>query len=288
MEKAPAKINLSLAVLGKRPDGYHDLETVFVSLDLSDTLYFSDAPRGEITLACTASEIPLGMENLVCRAADLLRKKYGITKGVHIRLEKHIPAAAGLGGGSSDAAAALRGLVRFWGIDAAARDMPAVAARLGSDVPFCLRGGTALGEGRGERLTPLSPCPDFHVVLANPGFGVSTAKVYQAYPQGTARPRTRTTELIRALRLGDRRQLVLYLENNLEAVTFQLYPQVGQLKEKMSAWGPSLMCGSGATVFTLFEDREKARALCLSLREEGIAAWLTKTAGEAKEGDADA
>lgn len=288
METAPAKINLSLDILGKRPDGYHDLRTVFVSLDLSDALYFTEAPRAGIILDCSAEGVPLGMENLVCRAADLLKRFYGIKKGVHIRLEKHIPVAAGLAGGSSDAAAALRGLVRFWGIDAAEQDLVALAARLGSDVPFCLRGGTALGEGRGERLTQLPPCPDFHVVLANPGFGVSTAEIFQAFRKDPAHTRTNTAELISALIPGDRHKLSLCLGNMLESVTFRLYPQVGRLKDKMSAWGPSLMCGSGSTVFTLFDDYKKARALCLSLKDENISSLLTKTAGETKETDKDA
>ncbi|MDW7651975.1 MAG: 4-(cytidine 5'-diphospho)-2-C-methyl-D-erythritol kinase, partial [Bacillota bacterium] len=176
-ENAHAKINLTLDILGKRPDGYHELRTVYQSLALCDTLRFLPSPDGSITLGCDVPGIPLSDDNLAIRAARMLGSHYGVTKGVHIELVKRIPMAAGLAGGSSDAAAALRGLVRFWQLPHEKDVLNALAARLGSDVPFCLAGGTAIGTGRGEQVTALPSCPHFYVVLSNPGFAESTAEV---------------------------------------------------------------------------------------------------------------
>ncbi|EEG76610.1 4-(cytidine 5'-diphospho)-2-C-methyl-D-erythritol kinase [Dethiobacter alkaliphilus] len=274
-EKANAKINLVLDVLGKRDDGYHEISTVFQSLDLSDTLTFESRSEG-IGLSSNAPALPLNKDNLIWQAAHLLQSHYGVSGGVHIHLHKRIPVAAGLGGGSSDAAAALRGLVRFWHLPWESEVLYALAAQLGSDVAFCLQGGTALGSGRGEILQPLPACPHFYVVLANPGFAVSTAKVYQAFvPDGPNR--TGAGGLVAALEAGAREEVKCGLENALERSTFSLYPKVRRLKERMQKTAPSLMCGSGPTVFALFDTKEDAAKLCEQLKAEGISAWLTET-----------
>lgn len=274
-EKAYAKINLTLSVVGKRPDGYHELCTIFQSLRLADTLHFSERQDGCISVACNIPTVPTDQQNLVWQAASLLRTHYQIKKGVHIDLDKHIPVAAGLAGGSSNAAATLRGLVRLWGLPS--EHLLSMAAQLGADVPFCLAGGTMLGTGRGEKLIPLAPCPLFYVVLANPGFPVSTAEVFGAYRLEADYLAPDTAGLIQAIGLKDRGGITSRLANVLESATFKLYPPVLHLKEQMCQFGPSLMCGSGATVYTLFHDKEAAENLCSFLRQSGVDAWLTQT-----------
>ena len=210
---APAKINLGLAILGRRADGYHDLLSVFEAISWSDRLTLSRAPEG-ITLACPGSDLPSGPENLVWRAADLVRRRFGISRGVRIVLDKRIPAGAGLGGGSSDAAATVRGLDRLWEIGASEDELAEVCAVLGSDVPFFLRAalggnGTAIVEGRGEIVTPLPAQETLHMVVAAPPVHVSTpwgVWAHQAAVQGgSGLPGTRR----RAERGPDRTRRIL-------------------------------------------------------------------------------
>lgn len=277
-EKAFAKINLILEVLHKRADGYHELRTVFQSLALHDLILLDDAPDGSISLACDAPGLPGSRENLAWRAADLLKEAAGVKKGAVITLVKRIPVAAGLAGGSSDAAAVLRGLVRLWKISLKKEEMMGLAARLGSDVPFCLAGGTALGTGRGETVRPLPACPAFYVVLANPGLAVPTAEVYQAYRPLPERKRPDTEGMLAAIYAGDSEGILSRLANDLEGPAFTLFPPVERLKKRMeAAGGPSLLSGSGATVFSLFRERKHAEKLYTELSREGVAAWLTET-----------
>lgn len=276
-EKAHAKINLTLDIIGKRSDGYHELRTIYQSLALCDTLTFSASSNGQISLVCNLAGVPLDENNLAYAAAELLRTHYRVKEGVFIEIKKKIPMAAGLAGGSSNAAAALRGLVRFWKLPHEPVVLNQLAARLGSDVPFCLRGGTALGTGRGEKVTPLPACPGFSVVLANPGFAVSTADAYRAYRQEENRIYPDTEGLIDALAVSDKAAIMQRLANVLESATFVLHPAVRELKRRMASAGTALMCGSGPTVFALFTDTQKAKSLYSSLCEEGIAAWLTET-----------
>ncbi|MBS4031883.1 MAG: 4-(cytidine 5'-diphospho)-2-C-methyl-D-erythritol kinase [Clostridiales bacterium] len=276
-EKAWAKINLTLDIIGKRPDGYHELLTVFQALALHDTLSLSRNNTGMITLSVGNAPLPTDGTNLAGRAARLLQKQYGIQEGVHIILDKKIPIAAGLGGGSSDAAAVLRGLVRLWRLPLERDTLYSLAETLGSDVPFCLEGGTALGRGRGEKVEILPPCPHFFVVLANPGFAVSTAAVYQAFRLHETRERPDTEAMCAAIASGDRSAVGAHLNNVLETATFPLFPKVGELKSRMSLAGSALMCGSGPTVFALFHDRGEAVELYRALQQEGCSAWLTQT-----------
>ena len=283
-EKAHAKINLILDVLGKRADGYHEIKTIFQSLSLADTLIFADNKSDNVSLTCTVVDLPLGQENLVWQAANLLREHYGVSDGVHIHLDKRIPVSAGLGGGSSDAAAALRGLVHFWALPHEPTVLTGLAAQLGSDVPFCLGGGTALGSGRGEHVEPLPSCPHFHVVLANPGFAVSTAKVYQGYVPDETRLRPDIDAMMAALEAKEKAGVMSKLANVLESSTFALYPKVQHVKARMQQAGPALMCGSGATVFALFATATEATRLHAALQKEGMSAWLTETKNNEKHG----
>ena len=170
-----AKINLGLRVLGRRADGYHEIRTVFQTVTLHDTLTFEPAPGGLLELACTDPTIPTDESNLILRAASLLRERYGVSRGARTRLEKSIPAGGGLGGGSSDAAAALLALNRLWNLGAGARELSELGARVGADVPFFLTGGTALGTGTGADVEPLEDAPKMPLVIVTPGVRVATA-----------------------------------------------------------------------------------------------------------------
>ncbi len=277
VERAHAKINLYLAVLDRRPDGYHELLTVFQSLKLHDTLKFAERADGRLKLICNAPDLSPGPDNLVWRAAELLRRHYGVSSGAEMQLEKNIPVAAGLGGGSSDAAAALRGLARLWRLPEEKEALYALAATLGADVPFCLRGGTALGSGRGDVLTTLPACPHYHVLLVNPGFAVSTARVYAELTLEEVRRHPDPARLFRAIGSGDRGQIGHLLYNALETATFRLFPEVAKLKKELAAGGPALMSGSGPTVFLLLEEHETALELAREAGEQGLRAWLTET-----------
>lgn len=276
-EKAYAKINLVLAVTARRTDGYHELQTIYQNLTLHDTLQLTSLAEDKIILTCDDPSLPVGPDNLVWRAAERLKRFFRISRGVHIKLQKRIPVAAGLAGGSSDAAAVLRGLVRLWHLPQEKEELVQLAAELGSDVPYCLFGGTALGTGRGEKITTLAPCPHFYVVLANPGFKVKTAEIYHSLTEADLEPGYDLTPMLRDLACGDRNGIVANLSNTLEAAAFRLSPAIRTLKDKLAQKAPSLMCGSGPTVFALFTAQEEAEEAALSLRREGTAVWLTET-----------
>jgi 4-diphosphocytidyl-2-C-methyl-D-erythritol kinase len=276
-EKAHAKINLFLGIKGRRPDGYHEIETVFQSLALHDVLRLETAADGGLSLSVSDSTLPVGPENLAWRAAALFKKHYGVTAGIKIHLVKKIPVAAGLGGGSSDAAAVLRGLCRLWRLRPARDDLCRLAADLGSDVPFCLEGGTALGRGRGEILERLAPLTRHFVVLANPGYHLSTASVYAAYCHETDPAHPGIEPICIALEDNDRERITGLLFNSLEAPAFRLRPDLIRFKAVMAARGAALLCGSGPTVFALFSHREEALSLYKELSGMGINARLTET-----------
>lgn len=256
--KAYAKINLVLDVLGTRDDGYHELETVMQTLELHDTIQLAPAPG--ITLQVEGAELPAGPGNLAYRAAFLLRERTGCRKGVVIRLQKRIPLAAGLAGGSADAAAVLRGLNRLWRLDLDEHRLGELAAEIGSDVPFCLRGGTALCRGRGEIVIPLPPLPQTCVVLVKPSFGVGTAEVYRRYDHLAAPRRPDCDTMLAAVRRSDIAGVAAHLGNALEQVTLGMHPELAVIKEELAATGAlgTLMSGSGPTVFGLYADYQVA------------------------------
>ncbi len=267
-EKAPAKINLSLDVLHKRADGYHEVEMVMTTVDLADRLELEELPRNTIIISSQAGYIPLDEKNLAFQAAQLLKERYGVRKGVYIHLDKKIPVSAGLAGGSSDAAAALRGLNRLWGLNLSAAELKALGAELGSDVPFCVEGGTAIARGRGERLEPIGSPPPCWFVLAKPPINVSTADIYGKLQAGAIKDHPHTAELLRAIRLRNYDLLCRSLGNVLEEVTMKLHPEVRHLKESMMRQGAEgcLMSGSGPTVFGMVWKESKAMRIYNGLR----------------------
>ena len=267
-EKAPAKINLSLDVLRKREDGYHEVEMIMTMVDLADRLEMEELPRDTIIISSQAGYIPLDEKNLAFQAAKLIKERYGVRKGVYIHLDKRIPVSAGLAGGSTDAAATLRGLNRLWKLNIPAEELRKLGEELGSDVPFCVTGGTAIARGRGERLTRIGSPPPCWVVLVKPPINVSTADVYGRFRVDRIRHRPQTDAMLRAIEEGDFPRLCGALGNVLEEVTIPMHPEVRNIKESMLRLGAdgALMSGSGPTVFALVQRESKLARIYNGLR----------------------
>jgi 4-diphosphocytidyl-2-C-methyl-D-erythritol kinase len=267
-EKAPAKINLLLDVIRKRDDGYHEVEMIMTMVDLADRLEMEELPRDQIVLSSQAGFIPLDEKNLAFQAARLIKERYNVSRGVYLHLDKRIPVAAGLAGGSSDAAAALRGLNRLWQLGLSMQELEALGAELGSDVPFCIRGGTAIARGRGEVLESISPPPQCWVVLAKPPINVSTADVYGKFKAHELQSHPSIPGMLDAIRRQSFQGMCEELGNVLETVTLGRYPEVRQIKECMVKLGADgvLMSGSGPTVFGLVAKETKLARIYNGLR----------------------
>lgn len=265
--KAPAKINLSLDVLYKRDDGYHELEMVMTTVDLADRLELELINDDRIIIYSQTRFVPDDDRNLAYKAAKLLKDRFNIKSGASITIEKNIPVAAGLAGGSSDAAAVLRGMNKLWDLGLTLDELAELGAEIGSDVSFCVYGGTALAKGRGEIITPLPPPPNCWVVLAKPAIGVSTAEVYEHLNLNEViHPNTKA--MVDAIDQGDYRGICANLGNVLESVTFKYFPRVKHLKENMKRFGADavLMSGSGPTVFALVQHDSRMQRLYNGLR----------------------
>lgn len=259
--RAYAKINLALDVLGTRPNGYHDVRMIMQTVQLFDRLTIRPIAKKDIVLSSNLGFLPSGKGNLVYDAAKAFFEKMGSEEGVAIELEKHIPVAAGMAGGSTDAAATLIGLNEMYGTGYTLEELQEIGVRLGADVPYCLMGKTALSEGIGEILSPLPAPPACQVLLVKPGVSVSTKFVYDNLVLDENTPHPDIDGMIEALRFKDYHGLVSRLGNVLETVTVAHYPEIQSIKEQMLALGAdgALMSGSGPTVFGLFSDPEKAR-----------------------------
>ncbi|MDN4608862.1 4-(cytidine 5'-diphospho)-2-C-methyl-D-erythritol kinase [Sporosarcina highlanderae] len=257
-EKAPAKINLTLDVLHKREDGFHEVEMIMTTVDLADQVWLRPAHDGLITIKVSERFVPNDRKNLAYQAADLLRRQFNVREGVEITLNKKIPVAAGLAGGSSDAAATLRGLNRLWNLQLSVDELAEIGAKIGSDVSFCVHGGTALAKGRGEKIEHLPAPPNCWVILAKPAISVSTADIYRNLNLSSIK-HPDTAGMLDALNSGDYNKMCSTLGNVLEPVTMELHPQVVILKKKMEQFGADavLMSGSGPTVFGFV--RQEAR-----------------------------
>ncbi|WP_096225975.1 4-(cytidine 5'-diphospho)-2-C-methyl-D-erythritol kinase [Geobacillus sp. FJAT-46040] len=266
--KAPAKINLSLDVLYKRPDGYHEVKMVMTTIDLADRIELVALPEEDaIRIVSQNRFVPDDCRNLAYQAAKLLKETFSIRQGVAISIAKHIPVAAGLAGGSSDAAATLRGLNKLWQLGLTMDELAELGAKIGSDVAFCVYGGTALATGRGEIITPIASPPPCWVVLAKPPIGVSTAEVYRnlelervSHPDVDA--------MVRAIERQDYAAICRLVGNVLEEVTLKKYPEVAHIKEQMKRFGADavLMSGSGPTVFGLIEHDSRMQRVYNGLR----------------------
>jgi 4-diphosphocytidyl-2-C-methyl-D-erythritol kinase len=280
--KAPAKINLTLDVLRKRKDGYHEVEMVMTTIDLADRLELSLLEQPNIKIDCSASFVPTDERNLAYQAAKLLQKRFAITKGVHIYIDKEIPVAAGLAGGSSDAAATLRGLNTLWGIGLTLDELATLGEELGSDVPFCVYGGTALATGRGETIEHLPAPPSFWVVLAKPPIGVSTGNIYGKLKLSESTKHPDTASMVQAIREKNFTSISENLGNVLEEVTLKEHPGVLHIKDQMKKFGADgvLMSGSGPTVYALTQKESRVHRVYNGLKGFCRDVYVVRCLGE--------
>lgn len=279
--KAPAKINLTLDVLYKRPDNYHEVEMVMTTVDLADRIGLETRKDGQIKIISADNFVPDDQRNFAYQAAELIKSTCGIKDGVDISIEKQIPIAAGLAGGSSDAAATLRGLNELWNLNLSLDELAELGAKIGSDVSFCVYGGTALATGRGEKIQELTAPPTCWVVLAKPKIGVSTADVYGGLNiEGLKHPNTR--QMIKAIETDDYELMCQSVGNVLETVTFNLHPEVVTIKEQMQRFGADavLMSGSGPTVFGLVENEARVSRIYNGLRGFCEEVYVVRMLGE--------
>lgn len=276
--EAPAKINLSLDVLRKREDGYHQLRMLMQTIELHDTVHIETADMG-IRVTCDSCDVPSGMENIAAKAALFITGQYAIKSGLRIHIEKRIPIAAGLAGGSSDAAAVLKGINSLFSMDLTASELNILAKKIGADVPYCLKGGTMLAEGIGEILKPLVPFKGFNLVLLKPKISVPTSWVYENLDLTKVTDRPDTDSLIEAVEKGDVNTLAANMKNVLEYVTIPTYPIVQCAKERLLELGAlgSMMSGSGPSVFGLFDSREQAVRAYEAIKDKRWDRFLTVT-----------
>ncbi|WP_313540173.1 4-(cytidine 5'-diphospho)-2-C-methyl-D-erythritol kinase [Enterococcus sp.] len=278
IEKAPAKINLGLDVVDKRADGYHELEMVMSSVDLADRLILEELAEDKIIIETNKAFLPVDKRNNVYQAASLIKKRFGITKGIKINITKHIPVAAGLGGGSTDCAAALRGMVRLWDLHISMEELIEIGMEVGTDVPYCLYGTTAHIAGKGEIVTPLKPMPQCWVVLVKPRLSVSTGKIFQQVALDQLH-HPNIAALSEAILAEDYPAMVAAMGNSLEAITIPKYPIVQQIKDRMLKYGAdtALMTGSGPTVFALCQKYSRAQRVYNGLKGFCDEVYLVRT-----------
>ncbi|MGY0694521.1 4-(cytidine 5'-diphospho)-2-C-methyl-D-erythritol kinase [Virgibacillus sp. FSP13] len=266
-ERAPAKINLSLDVLGKRDDGFHEVEMIMTAIDLVDRVELHALTGDHIEVSADNQYVPNDERNLAYKAALAFKNKYHINNGVRIEIEKNIPVSAGLGGGSSDAAAVLRGLNQMWSVHASLEELADLGECIGSDVPFCVYSTTALATGHGEKIRELVSPPFCYVVLAKPNIGVSTRTIFQKINLDELH-HPNTNKIIQAMEENDFASLSSNIGNALENITFCLHPNVKRIKEKMVQAGAAgvVMSGSGPTIVGLVEHYSKAKRIYNGLR----------------------
>lgn len=278
IEKAPAKINLGLDVLEKRTDGYHELEMVMSSVDLADRLIMEELEEDKIIIETNKAFLPIDKRNNVYQAASIVKKRYGINKGILIRITKNIPVAAGLGGGSTDCAAALRGMDRLWQLGLTMPELIDIGMEVGTDVPYCIYGTTAFISGKGEKVTPLRPMPQCWVVLVKPRLSVSTGKIFQEVDLDQLH-HPDIQELSDAILAEDYQRMIAAMGNSLESITIPKHPVVQQIKERMMKYGAdvALMTGSGPTVFALCQKYSRAQRVYNALKGFCEEVYLVRT-----------
>lgn len=277
--KALAKINLGLDVLGRRENGYHDVRMVMQTIHLYDDVILEKTKEPGIHLETNLSYLPVDENNIAYKAAKLLRDEFGITEGIRIRLKKYIPVAAGMAGGSTNAAAVLFGMNRMYGLGLTEQQLKDRGVKLGADVPYCIMRGTVLAEGIGEILTPLPPMPKCYVLIAKPGISVSTKIVYEKFDALKDVEHPDIDRLMLGLENGNLAEVASSMGNVLEGVTIGLYPVIENIKQVMIQEGAlnAMMSGSGPTVFGIFEDRRTAKKAYNVLKEKKLAKQIYVT-----------
>ena len=277
--KAYAMINLGLDVLRRREDGYHEVKMIMQTVDIYDVLTFVKAPADVFRLSVDSAQIPDDDNNLVLKAARLLFATAGIDAGVEVTLQKNIPVAAGMAGGSTDAAATLIGLNALYDLRFTTEQLQEIGVKLGADIPYCIMGGTALSQGIGEILRPLPAPPRAHLVIAKPDLMISTKYVYENLHANSLKVHPNIDGMIEALSNQDLTKMCSLMGNVLETVTEKENPIITQIKDLMKEQGATgaLMSGSGPTVFSIFTEEEKARSCFQKIQEENLAKQLFLT-----------
>lgn len=276
--KSYGKVNITLDIVGKRQDGYHLLEMIMQTVDLYDVITIDRAKEG-IILSCNKAYIPTDERNLAYKAAKLFMEKYDIKAGVKIGIEKNVPVAAGMAGGSSNAATVLKGLNEFFDINAPKEELMKLGLKIGADVPYCIEGGTALCKGIGEDITTLTPFKNHIIVLVKPSFGVSTKEVYGAIDINKINRHPETERIIEAMERDDLRFVSCGMKNVLENVTIRKHRILRCIKEEMILNGAmgALMSGSGPTIFAFFEDMVKAQKCYDRMKQKYKEVYITRT-----------
>lgn len=279
--RAYAKINLTLDVVGKRPNGYHDVEMIMQSVDLWDDIKLEEIPEG-IELNCNVKGLPIDEGNIAWRAVQLIKDKFGVSRGIRVSIDKNIPLEAGLAGGSADCAGVLSGLNELWGLGMSQDKLKAMGKSLGADVPFCLNGGTARAQGIGDILTPIDFRKDMWLVIVKPGFGVSTKEVYKGLKLDEIRERPNNRRMQEYLVAGCIKDIAWSLVNVLEEVTIPMHPEISLIKSQLIGLGAlgSLMSGSGPSVYGVFRDKASATVAAKALKGEYGWAYALKTVQE--------
>lgn len=276
--KAYAKINLALDVVGRRENGYHNVRMIMQTIGIYDEIRFSKCKEG-IHLMIEGGNVPADEDNLVYKAAKIMTDAYHIPSGIDIYLKKTIPAAAGMAGGSSDAAATFKGINRLFDLDASLEDLMHLGVRVGADVPYCILGGTALAEGIGEKLTSLNPAPECFVMVAKPDIAVSTKDVYEQFDAVQVDEHPDVDGMVEAIWEESLQGVLDRMGNVLESVTARQYPVIDKLKERMKELGAlnSMMSGSGPTVFGIFVNERVAREAFEQMKSEKLVPQLFLT-----------
>lgn len=278
--RAMAKINLGLDVVRRREDGYHEVRMIMQTIRMYDSIELEMTEEPGIQVTTNLRYLPVNEDNLVYKAAKLLMEEAGVDKGVKIRLDKFIPVAAGMAGGSSDAAAVMVGVNRLFHLGLSKRALMERGVKIGADVPYCILRGTALAEGIGEKLTPLKKAPDCYVLIAKPPISVSTKFVYENLHLDTLESHPDIDGIRAAIEAGDLQGMVDKMGNVLETVTIPAYPQIGKIRQCMLEQGAlgAMMSGSGPTVFGLFDDKKQAEAARNVLKKGRLAqvVYLTR------------
>lgn len=271
--KARAKINLGLDVLGKREDGYHEVRMVMQTIGIYDRLILTKIPEEEIRITSNLAFLPVNENNLIYKAIKLLKDEYHFPGGISVDLNKFIPVAAGMAGGSTDAASTMFGVNRLFGLNLSMGKMMELGVRLGADVPYCVMRGTALVEGIGEKLTRITPVPHMWILIAKPQINVSTRLVYEQLDMGGIQKHPDIDGIIRAIEAQDVVRIAQSMGNVLENVTVPLYPVIETIKQDMLSHGAinAMMSGSGPTVFGIFPDEQTTLACQAFLKKKGDA-----------------
>lgn len=275
-----SKINLTLNILGKRRDGYHNIETIMQSINLADRIFIKEEKEG-LKIKCSHPLVPVDTQSLTYRSAEKILNRYRIKKGVKIEIDKKIPLASGMAGGSANSASILVGINKLFALNSSNKDLREIGEELGMDVPFCIQNGTALAYHKGEKVTPLPPInPPLWIIIINPGFEIPTKWAYNNLDLGLIkREKNNTIAMLKALKEGGLEGIAKNLFNSFEGLVIKKYPEIGKIKDRLVEGGAlgALMSGSGPTVFGIAQNKEQALRIYEKLKSEYKSIWAVHT-----------